>query len=420
MSQSIAPQGSSITRVSFAEVRGSTFFSIRPELKKDIEYVEQLASQTGESVADRCVSEFLEGLQFGDRRGINKRFFARVGEKKSAPALESIPEIIATEAIFSATVKHKVNQLKSRSFQMRSEAVGLFRTGDKKISEAWTLEKEILILEGRPHNYLGTELHKLLQEGFWEFARFDGGVLHLITKNNVVLTEINAAAGVANKVVMGKYRASLDLNKMRLTVHKYKNNLVSPSRFYHPYVEQNGDICWGSAAETMTNNLALGRLYDSFQLLSALLTTYSNGTPWERLSSFACIPEEMRVQSRLPHDTSESWCNGCQESIDSCQCVERCGGCENPIDNCSCDGCSVCNERYVDGDRECDCCMECEREDCICCGTCGDNSENCGCCPDCGSTEDNCTYCGGCERHCDTPQEHDQDCESYVAPATTG
>ena len=71
----------------FKVLRANRFAEFDAPLRRDLEYVEQLASQTGTRINDWPILPLLVPVTRGDRRGINKAFFAYVPSEAPPEAL---------------------------------------------------------------------------------------------------------------------------------------------------------------------------------------------------------------------------------------------------------------------------------------------------------------------------------------------
>lgn len=363
------------------------------------EYLEQLASQTGTNI-DHWELEAFEGLEASDRRGINRVFFARQAQNQTDEAnLDDHSERLLASAShqFEGAKEERLTVLRRSHTQKLTHAKTATRVLNERVKEAWDIKKEMYALQQRPANYVTEEVRKLLKEGFWSWHKYENGKLFLRTKNTVVLTEVNAASGVNRRVVMGKYLASLKIADEKIQVHRYQQNIVIDG-YYHPYVDNDGDICWGTAGSTATEMLANGGVYDIFSLLSSLLTTYApDATPYARLYDFEDSEGTRQDGDEHSRNTDDD-CENCGEHMDDCNC-HFCEICQNrSSDPCGDHFCSVCNS-YSRHPEEC-CCTRCER-----------SNDDCECCHECSNTHEDCTRCRECDRH----EGHESNCEHHVA-----
>ena len=269
-----------------------------------VQYIEFLATQNSTRMEPWDLIEVFgtgKGNELHtDKKEINKRFFERVERLKSETpaAVYNLETRIATkiDEIAKISVTSTLNTL---TMQMNNAITNANRAYDQaaaQLTEANRLWSSIAALD-RKESTLSGQVTKLLQENFWEFFSLDGSLLVLHTKANIILTHKNPAASIDLRVDMGKFKANLDLSRMNLTVTCLSENL-SVDGYYHPHVNGVGQICWGSAASTVSGKLPKGEVYDVFKLLESVLCSYNEGNPYRALARF----QEKAKHSAPPKD----------------------------------------------------------------------------------------------------------------------
>lgn len=376
-------------------------------------YLEQLASQTGTNIDNWPFSLFAL-LSCSDRRAINRAFFAQA--EKSVVGIKKIS--VETEAALTET-KLKIEETQKAQLlaftQIRDanirEASGLQNRIGQYMQAGWNAQREIYALEKRGASYIADDLKRVLAEGFWEFHKYENSIVMLATKNDVIMSEVNPTAGIERRVNLGKYLAHYYVKTTTLQVHRHQQNAIAGGH-WHPYINSNGNICWGNAATSATALLTKGQLYEVFSLLASLLMTYSpTATPYQRLLEFAAL--KTRANSDEPFkkqaDPIECPCCG-SDNPDDCDC---CRECEAIREDCNC--CSICENSNRD---ECDCCQNCERTDSHCsrCRACHSHDDGCDCCAECGRTE-TALIEEGHASHCESFEEEEE--EAIPTPETT-
>lgn len=392
----------------FADYR-ATRFRDAPVHVAVCEYLEQLASQTGTSIDHWSLDSYM-GIAPHDRRAVNRAFFARLGEgQPDETKLDEHSETLleAANSQFEGAKAERLSDLQSNYESKLRLAVRACTEHTARVKEAWDIKKEVYALEQRPANYVTEEVRRLLRDGFWSWHKYENGALFLHTKNAVMMTETNAAAGIDTRVVMGRYIGKLQIARGTLRVHRYRQNIVTKDGYYHPYVYRDGDICWGNAGSQATNLLAKGQIYEVFSLLASLLITYTpEATPYEPLYAFDAAQEKRRDGD----ETSEVIEDDDEDD------EPRCDNCDAHTDDCECYYCEYCDERTSDRCEThfCSVCEEYRRrpEDC-CCTRCEQSTDNCDCCHDCGKLNDDCTRC----RDCDSHDGHESTCD-HAEPET--
>lgn len=378
----------------FAQLRLTRFNGLAATVKADLEYLEQLASQTQTNIDEWVPYSVLEGIKFGDKRGINKAFFKKIEtQQKTAASLSDIQKKLLEEAaqeMDRAKIK-RIMELDRKHREQLKYAQSYMRDGNNALSQAWQYQKERLILEERTPDFLTQDLKKILQGSFWELFGYEKTFLRLTSRQDIVLKEVNPAGNVNRHVNMGRYLTTLNLANMTLTVGPFKNNLCSNGH-YHPYLASDGEVCWGNASDSAMKLLASCQLVEVFQLLASLLSNYGSDTnPYIRLANFDVLQKEnkrvaepnLNRLNRLNY--SGQWCVDCDEPRMECACEDWCSICDTHTDDCECYYCETCEENYRDRCEEhwCSVCETYEKTTCDCCYSCDETSGNCARCREC-------------------------------------
>jgi hypothetical protein len=417
----------------FAELRRTRFKEFPADLKVDLEYVEQLAVQTGTNVDSWDILKVLTGIATGNRRAINKAFFAHAETNKTEKQVlpdETVKALETTSKEVDRMRVARLSELSSVQGQASASAKLAYDNYATYVKRAWDAEKEKAALENRPANYIAEEVKSLLSEGFWQFLEYKEAKLRLATTSDIVMVEKNLAAGIDRRVNLGRLIAELSVRDMRLKVLRYRQNIINRQRYFHPYISLDNDICWGNAADTARSLLTTGQVKAIYSLLASLLTTYGSGTPWSALAEFEIAKDSPRVDATRIGTTTREWCDDCNEERGACGCGDWCGECDRHYDDCECFACDQCDHRgeercerhyceicETDERNNCGCCRECENTEgnCECCSICGGNCNDCGCCTECEALQDDCTRCRECDRH----DGHSPGCDSAPTEAVT-
>lgn len=412
----------------FADLRRTRFKEFPPEFKNDLEYVEQLAVQTSTNIDSWDIVKVLTGIGMGNRRAINKAFFAHAEANKTIKQVlpdETVKVLESTSKEVDRIRAARLQELANVQSQAGNSAKAHYDSYAAQVKKAWDAEKEKAALENRPANYIAEEIKSLLADGFWQFLEYKEAKLRLATTADIVMVEKNPSAGVDRRINLGRVIGELSVRDMRLKVLKYRQNLVNRQGYFHPYISRDNDICWGNAADTSRGLLATGQVKSVYSLLASLLTSYGNGTPWSTLAEFELVRDNQRVDATSIGTTEQEWCEEHEEERRSCDCGDWCESCDDIYDNCECYICENCSYRSEDAhcprhwcgicensDRgNCGCCQECENTEgnCECCSVCGET--DCDCCTECGSNAEDCTRCEVCEYH----EDHSRTCSNNPA-----
>lgn len=382
---------------------------LEPSQQKIFNYVVQLAATTNTNIKDWELAAF-ESLDPSDKRAINKVFF----EKQSSASTEPKVEIDLAKTI--DTMKSRFDAIKQAELRRleasRQAALGYcrsyYQSFEQELTKAHNDYLRIVQLKGQGAESLERPIQAILSSTFFTLARQEyNGWLYFHTPE-IRLTEKNPRSGVNREVAMGRYLIELRAEVPSVKVFTRQHNIFSAG-YYHPYVNTEGKICWGNAADTAAKLLSAMEFDKVFDLLAALLTTYSpDATPYRTLADF----------ERISKAGGETICEHCDELDSNCEC-SFCDTCEQLSDECECHYCEACDQRYQEGDtcdgNYCTYCGECYGPDEMCdrhyCGICNEYSRDrdCACCGECGETNDSCERC----RECDSHGGHDRSCSEH-------
>jgi hypothetical protein len=304
-----------------------------------MEYVEQLSAQTTTNVDAWPMLEVLKDITPGDKRAINKAFFAYSASQEQAKQEQVIPprvekELEESSALMDEQKRRRIDELKRQAQQDLERHSQYAKSAQQMLTASWGKHKEIQALEGRPANYIAEEVKRLIKEGFWAFEKYDSGYLYLTTVQDVIMSERNKAAGVNRVINFGKLRGVLQVRDAYMQVHRYLDNLNAHGH-WHTYVSSSGDVCWGNASTTAAKLLSSGQIYESYMLLASLLQTYSpDSTPHMSLSEFAQV-NKRRDSSSRDRSFDEINCDEHDDYRAECGC-DYCYDCEDHIDYCTC------------------------------------------------------------------------------------
>lgn len=257
------------------------------------QYIETLAQQTGTQVGLWNIFE-LFGVGRGnnllqDRSLINQRFFQKKSEQDAVTTNDAtrVRELIRgpLERIANEQRSNRIRQLTREHERYKSRVISFLQQAAQFNADAYRCYLEINRWNGAEAPILD-EIMAILRDTFWEFHDFDGRCISFLTRTDVVLTEINPAAGLNIRLNMGKFRAALPLdNPGDLRVFPHSGNTLV-NRYPHPHVGQDGWLCWGNASAQSANFAAAGQLSQLMRLLSSLLTSYSAEAPFVSLVRF--------------------------------------------------------------------------------------------------------------------------------------
>lgn len=280
---------------------GYRIFSRQPaELKtaniQAIQYLEHLVSSTNTGVGlwdfeELFVSSKRPLTMQSNRSEINRIFF----EKRT----QSLAEIGSVGKVLDPAI---IDRLAQRSRELKAEMVERARR-DVRSAES-NLQRSIEgyrsclgsyadartklhSFEGGESYSFGSQITELLSENFWTYHDFDAGenVIKFLTPE-IVLTEINPAAGLDLRVNLGRFVGNLGLYDFAVWIGGFERN-INVNGYIHPHVASGGDICWGNITDAFTRATRARDIKKIMQLAASLLISYSAEAPYRSLIAFA-------------------------------------------------------------------------------------------------------------------------------------
>jgi hypothetical protein len=221
-----------------------------------------------------------------------------------------IPEL--REAI-EAKVESQIANRKRDLENAVKNALARIKTYQRRIREAFsdvsTARTELERLTGNePVDIVMQEIEEVLTEGCWINPVINDGYLYLNTKNHVVMTCKNSKANVDTTIDFGQLAVEIDLNSFCMSVIPYKNNLrykkpgQDGSGFFHPYICDDGEICWGNGSDQVDEWISELKIGSVLKLLYSLLMNYhEDTTPWCAIHFFREAKKYGRCSEDLKH-----------------------------------------------------------------------------------------------------------------------
>lgn len=396
-------------------------------MQSNIHYVHFLASQTGTDISSWDIPALIEGIPDNDRRAVNQVFMVK---SMQAPPMEETQDyegiVNAATLAFKSITSKRLYDLNLRRASYLRKAHEYYDMYQGQLSAAYrSLEDADLLRGANIQADLLEGLKRISNSPFWQFFVSSGAAITLRTRQAIILSQKNEAAGIDITLNFGLFEATLDIFESSIVVKPAGLN-INCHGYSHPYISRVGEICWGNAAATARDLLASRKYPQVFDLLASLLSTYHHDTtPYQRLTDFSRVvgnPEPRQEDGRV-------WCDGCEEARADCDCGEWCSVCDQSQDDCECRNCSECEDTVSEREstycqvcdstfcsrHSCDCCGECESsaDNCDCCRECEQTSDNCDCCRECDRTAENCERCRECDSH--EHVQHPAEPESEIA-----
>lgn len=363
----------------FADLHLKGYTGISQDMMKDVLYLEQLASSTSQRIDDLKPIELLSPIKRGDKRAINKLFFSLVEDRKQVLGeLNSETFARIQKVMFDASEKRKQREIDDLNYYIadaeRSVAgrVNSLNEAVKNLREKY--DRKLMLERQTPADCMAN-FQAILKNPFFTFERFAYNTAYFVTTADVVMRQKQNALGVDKSVNFGRFRFSLDILNSKLHATQFENNLVCKSGYWHPYIDREGTICFGTAGDSVNKWLAYREFGKIFDILAALLVTFDSGSiPYIGLDIF--IHEEA---AGLTKRVSPKKCDDC--------------GC--PEADCECPFCGTCTEK---GHYSADCPEKDKR------------------CRDCGTMKDKCrcneNYCGDCDHYQSDCECSEEECSA--------
>lgn len=379
---------------------------LQKEQMRAIQYIEKMAALLSIDIKDCDIYKVFKDEDsiyptvITDRRKINN-LLHEYGEKLALNLDEEL-SVLSDEWVKEVEQERKywvTSQIQARErtiWDYTRKAKDCAYEVNNALAQVNRLRTEIAQLRGDSPLKLVEELQKIARDGFWRLHSANTEVVSFTTRNEIVLTYHNEAAGLHMHVPMGRYLVNYHIKANRLEVKPHEKNLfVGEYGYYHPYISESGYICWGNASDTAIKLISELKLHPVFKLLASLLSNYNVDTnPYRALEDFQDVYNKGGVSGVARGTTDSTICDACDE----------------PLDHCECYTCDICDWR--DPEIHCDrhWCAICETDnypDCGCCHQCENSLDYCDCCPDCGHTDDDCDRCRECGHH---DGGHSEDC----------
>src|SRR5574343_170217 len=261
-----------------------------PNITRVINYLCDLSAETGIPIDSWDIHKV-----FGDElsyvvRDLNKKFFAYSSQKarldRSTLPEDTKSKILALSPVFLSS---EIGNLNSYILNKQRDIESYQNSINASISELVGYRDRIKAIESRKATLL-TEVQTIVDSGFWELisvSSLDHDAIRF--RSNEIVLKMPMDDERDFKTPFGR----LDFVIRRDgSVVAMPNNRQSLSRswvsnYFHPYINQSGSICWGSAKSVAQQFIAERRYADAFSILQQLLTTYSvETTPYVTLDKF--------------------------------------------------------------------------------------------------------------------------------------
>lgn len=266
----------------------------RTEFLDACKYIENLSNST----SIRCDEwDLIEVFGTGEGNAIvtepteiNKRFFAhfnKLTEEKPLEIMAVETEILKQiDEMNKAKVEEMLQKIRRQRDDHATQANSYYEGYLSQRAKAVEMETKLRTINVSPDTRLSGRILKIVKGAFYNFEAFKNPFIIFSTRSDVIVRKKNPAAGLDIEVNLGKFRIKYDIRDNKATVHPHENNFGRHGHI-HPYIQSgNGKICWGNVQRT-ADALAVDQKVDElFDLLSVLLTTIGDGTPYMSIEKF--------------------------------------------------------------------------------------------------------------------------------------
>ena len=230
---------------------------------------------------------------------INKLFFEKLESwKKEIPVLTDVErqsDRLCMNLDFKKTPHYSdlVNDYKASIDSLH----GLSSDMSSYLAKAQSLFTAIESLENKPAPNLAEQIDRVNAAGFYTFdltasERLDPNYLCFFTKE-IFLSHKNPASKLDIKPFsFGSFKVLINPLLGRVNVYKKSDNIKLPNdSYFHPHVNGSGVVCWGNAAKEIADSFARYDLEMVLRILSVILTSYNEASPYKSLQEFHAVRE---------------------------------------------------------------------------------------------------------------------------------
>jgi hypothetical protein len=250
------------------------------------------------------------------KTGVNKMLMGNEALQKTTESIAISEDALATVMEFdkkwaSDQVSRRIRDLQQKIDRSISNAQNYYREANGYLRGIRADQAELHQLEGRTSDpdILKTQVQALAAKGFaLDISQAEQGSLNFITPP-ITLSQFNTEAGLNYSVVMGNYKIKVLMPHCTVQVFEAANN-IRVRGYYHPHVAVDGNICWGNAANAVTQAVVTRDVQKLVELAFAVLSEYNDESPYKHLNQFWQMsnPEYLNTLEKVwVKDTSACW-----------------------------------------------------------------------------------------------------------------
>lgn len=302
--------------------------------RKTLEYLQEMAARTGGDLSkvdiltvfaqDMLPAQDGYSQLVADKNELNKRYFEACNE-----SIESTRKLTEFEVErLHAVVDRDLTQL-ARQWGASNNSLGDLDAAAARNFRAWA-DSEAKARAARYQQYSAKEAKEFLDRialgfrealarGFWCDLKIDRSIIYLRTRNPVVCLDRNNAAGIDlsknmgwMSVILNPLETTRNVNVVPIGRNQWHSaQHYSGQIFWHPFISNNGQVCFGNGKNLAVSYMRDGRVGDLLELLETVLTTYTgNEMPYVKLEAFQACPRDdyyghsVTVPIYTPHSDS--------------------------------------------------------------------------------------------------------------------
>lgn len=321
-----------------------------------LNYISELATTTGVDILGWNIIEVfglgeeadLNKICMGPRE-INTKFFAKMEKDKGTEVKikylseAQVQEILRVER--DLFLEHR--SLIDRNIEQNMRNIDGY---NRKISDEFTVMKKHRDTLALGKISILPEIDAIIGSGFFKFEVLGSQVVTF--KTAPVTISAKRGDGKQFSIPLGTFEVSLDFYRGRISVNPNEGNCYHADRYYHPYINADGAICWGNAATSAGQLISTKKYADLFRLLHSLLVHFDfDTTPYvgiENMEIARAKQDKLEQDKPADGDDDLSYCEHCDSTYHTSdethgdgECYSTCGHCNEAIPEgglCECRG----------------------------------------------------------------------------------
>lgn len=291
----------------------------RNELIGTMHYIDHLAQMAHVNIANWPVLQIFKNKRsekefiHTDRNKINEIFFAELERIRLGGGVETFKLTTNEHDVFAETFRQlhgiRRNQLEERYKTNLNKSTSDYSNYTRAIAEAAKAKREIDGFETGNYQDQIQQVDEIIAAGFWKCDKLDVGTSYLQFETDlIVLTQKNDAAKINIELPMGKFvcRLRMQDDPISLLVLAWdkifsiekSGNIILGSGHYHPHVNADGRVCFGTMLTDFTKAAIDRDLVKIMEFVRLAICRYYNNNPFVYLHSFRDELEARRTREQ--------------------------------------------------------------------------------------------------------------------------